>query len=116
MTDVVLQALSRYRINAETEATFQAGVERVLVAEGISYLREVQIGKRDRIDFLAVGGVGIELKTQGSESEVLRQLLRYAGCKQVKSLVLCTTRAAHMQLPRMLLGKPLAIHWQGGIW
>ena len=111
----LLVALARYRIDSTTEASFQAGVERVLRAEGITFEREVRLNDRDRIDFLLESGIGLELKTQGGENAVHRQLLRYAESDLIAELVLCTTRSVHKLLPRTVLDKALTVHFQGGI-
>lgn len=56
---------------------------------------EAVIGPRERIDFLVLGGVGVEVKTKGSARAVGEQLTRYSQCEGVTGLVLVTLRAAH---------------------
>lgn len=113
--DLIFDCLRAYRFDSGTEAAFQLGVERALSRAGFALEREVQLSRGDRIDFMLDGHVGLELKIAGAETAVLRQLARYAESPHVSALILCTTKSAHIQLPRMLLGKPLAVHWQGGI-
>jgi hypothetical protein len=113
--DKIFDCLARYRFDSGTEAAFQAGVERALCSGGIAFEREVRLAAGDRIDFMLEGHVGLELKIAGAETAVLRQLARYAESEHVSALILCTTKSAHIGLPRELLGKPLAVYWQGGI-
>lgn len=57
---------------------------------------EYPLSGRDRIDyFLPDSGVGIEVKVKGSPLEVGRQLERYAAHRDVRHLVLITTRYTH---------------------
>jgi hypothetical protein len=66
-----------------------------------------RIKAAERIDFM-VGRVGIELKVDGGNAEVLRQLDRYAASPDVDALVLITSRRRLVAgLPAELRGKPL---------
>lgn len=111
----VCACLRKYRYDASSEVAFQTGVSRALELGRFIFAREVRLGPRDRIDFLVDGGVGLELKINGAPSEVTRQLSRYAESEQIAALVLVTTRALHRMQPGTLLGKPLHVHWQGGL-
>lgn len=99
---------SRYRLACGTERELQDAIEDVLKQEGIAYEREVELGPTDRPDFM-VGGGAVEVKTQGSMTDVARQLLRYAKHQAVDRLMLVTTRSGHVHIHRALLGKPLVI-------
>jgi hypothetical protein len=69
--------------------------------------REVRLSDgRSRIDLMA-GGIGIEVKLDGSWANVTRQLMRYAKCDEILALVLVTTRAKHHRIPEQLAGKPI---------
>jgi hypothetical protein len=111
----VLNRLSGYRFATGDEVTFQLAVERALKREGLAYEREVRLSPQDRIDFLLANGVGLELKINGATAEVVRQLIRYAQNDRIEALILCTTRASHQSVPLDLGGKPVFVHWQGGI-
>lgn len=100
--------LERYRFDESTEDALQRGVAEVLGRESIPFTREVQITRRDRIDFL-VGAVGIECKTAGGLSPLVRQLHRYALADQVQSLIVLTARAQLGRVPPSLNGKPIAV-------
>ena len=77
-------------------------------AEGLTFRREVTRGA-DRIDFV-VDRVGIECKVDGSVADVTRQLERYALWGELDELVVVTTKGKHLNLPRMLNGKPVRVH------
>lgn len=111
----VVARLRRYRLQTVSEAAMQASVAAVLECARVSFEREVSLTKADRIDFLTADGVGIELKIDGSENEVARQLIRYAEHERVRELLLVTTRSKHLSLPREVMGKPLTVYIQGGL-
>jgi hypothetical protein len=79
--------------------------------------REVPLSdERSRIDLLVfpaiTGGpiIGVEVKLKGAPADVLRQLERYAACPEIDGLVLVTTSAKHLHLPRTFgNGKPLVV-------
>jgi hypothetical protein len=86
--------VSRYRYLTNNEGHLQDGLARALDLEGIPYAREAVIAAGCRIDFL-VARVGVEVKVNGSTTEVERQLRRYLASPLVDELVLVTTRARH---------------------
>ena len=116
MTDVaaITAAVSAWRYTYLDEHYLQAGLAAALNAAAIAYQREVVLGPRDRIDFLA-GTVGIEVKVAGSPARVAAQLLRYAHSDRVDALVLITTRRKHRALPPTLADVPLTDDCLGGI-
>jgi hypothetical protein len=105
--EAVIASLRRRRFNYSNEKDLQAGIATALQADGFEFSREHKLGDAGTIDFLVYGFLGIEVKIKGSPSDVARQLLRYAGCQEVKGLVLVTGRAALSSLPAELMGKPL---------
>lgn len=88
------------------ERELQDGIAQRLAASGIAFLREVILSPGDRIDFL-VDRIGIEVKVDGSISQVLRQLWRYAQRPEISSLILVTSRAKHGPTPPAMNGKPV---------
>ena len=100
--------LGRHRFRHATEKELQAGITEVLSVAGIAFEREVTVHPGDCIDFLLLGGLGIEVKTGGGLSEVTRQIGRYAATEAVSSLVLVTTLSRLANLPDSIAGKPLA--------
>lgn len=113
----VLDLLDRYRITGRAERQYQDSIEEILVANKVSHVREAALSPADRIDFLIDGGVGIEVKVQGSRAAVIRQLARYAESDQVNSLIVAaTTRRLMAVLPDEILGVPVSRHLlQGGL-
>lgn len=89
----------------------QAAVGEVLRDAGISVLPEFRLGAEDRVDFWCWNlGVAVECKVDGSPTEVLRQLTRYAKHECVKALVLVTSKARLSSLiPGELEGKPVMV-------
>lgn len=110
MPDTLASTLDRFRFHFVGEEELQCAVEQVLTDEGFSFSREHSLTEADRIDFL-VGGVGLEIKVDGSLSQVTRQLHRYAQCEEVKSLVLLTSRRKHCKMPPEMNGKTLTVIW-----
>ncbi|HMI94453.1 MAG TPA: hypothetical protein VK509_23935 [Polyangiales bacterium] len=114
-THDVLRCLTAHRFDSSTEERLQAGIAQALAAEGLQLEREVVLAPGSRIDFLSADGIGIEVKIEGTETSVLRQLMRYAEIDRVRELVLFTTRSKHLAMPATLRGKPLAVYFQGGL-
>ena len=89
---------------------------------GVHAAREHVLTKRDRLDFL-VGynpmwtatplGTAIEVKIDGSLSDLTRQLFRYAEHPAISGLLVVTTRSRHRALPPLILGKPIAVLFTG---
>lgn len=105
----LFELLRRHRFNITTEAELQQAVQRILDEHGLVYDREARI-IGGRIDFLVrlceprgslstdpppQHRVGIELKTGGSRSALIRQLWRYARGGEVDALLVVTTRRSH---------------------
>lgn len=82
-------------------------------------MREQRISDRDRPDFLIptdAGNIAVEVKIQGSGSQILRQLGRYAQSEQVQALVFVSTRRVLLSgIPLAIHGKPIAVALIGGV-
>lgn len=108
--DAVSALLSKYRFNYTDEILLQDGIAQALRGAGVEFEREVVLGNDGRIDFLISGGIGVEVKTQGSPSEVVSQLHRYAGNPRIAGLLLVTGRSRLAEgLPDRIAKKPLAV-------
>lgn len=106
----IVETLPRYRYRFADEAQLQAGIADVLVQAGIPFEREHVAGPRDRFDFLVPGGIVIEAKTQGSLSQALSQVRRYAARPDVSAVVLVACRFWATVAPvDELYGKPVRI-------
>lgn len=106
----ILAALSTRRIVGLSEADVQKSIAVALDEAGISCEREARLSDRDRIDFL-VGDVGIEVKTMGSRSAVIRQLSRYAQSDDINELILASSvRRLLFAIPEEILGVTVHKH------
>lgn len=101
------------RFRGSREVDLQDYIEGALARAELEYEREVELGPRDRVDFL-VDGVGIEVKVAGRVTSLTRQLHRYAQSERVRELVVVSTLMSHRVLPAEISGKPVvAIHVGG---
>lgn len=111
----IASAVARRRFRIVTEKDFQEALVRVFEAEKMEYRREVRLGPGDVVDFM-VGDVAVEVKVEGSPTQVLRQILRYLEYGEVSALVLVTRRAGSARgIPPQVLGKPVIVVpvWKG---
>lgn len=88
----------------------QREAAKVLVESGMTAVREHYLSPVAIVDILVDGCVAVECKIQGSPSEVLRQLRRYAVFPQVTGLVLLTAKVSVSALvPTELCGKRVVV-------
>lgn len=92
------------------ETSLHELVADALAGAGVAFEREVRLGPRERIDFLAEGGVGIECKKgKPNGPSLLRQITRYAAHERVVSIVVVTAWERHVRVPGEILGKPATV-------
>lgn len=103
----LLESIRSTRFRYTSEDDLQKGISAVLQAAGISHKREHRLDAKSRIDFMVEGGLGIEVKVDGSVASLGYQVLRYLQCEEIKGIVVVTTRSSHRDLPRELEGKPV---------
>lgn len=108
--DEVAGLLSTHAYLYCDEDELQQGIAQVLGDAGVAFDREWRAAAAGRIDF-RVGGVGVEVKVDGSLPAVLRQLHRYACCSEFPDgLVLVTSRRRHAGgAPAEIGGKPFRV-------
>lgn len=106
----IQQALAPVRIRYACEKDLQIGIAETLTAAGVPFEREVYLNAKDRVDF-RVAKVGVEVKTEGSVTQVTRQLHRYAQSSEVEAIVLVTDKAKHRAVPRKMNGKTVEVIW-----
>lgn len=110
----IRELLRPLRCSVVDEAALQDLIADSFTSEGVSFEREVRLSAHDRIDFLC-DTVGIEVKVDGSVSDVTRQLHRYAQSERVAEIILVTTRSRHTAVPASFAGKPIRVlHLMGG--
>lgn len=95
------------------EARLQQEIARVFDEKNIPYNREVVLSNQDRIDFM-VNNIGIEIKINGSSSEIFRQCRRYCRHNEVDELILASNKA--MGLPENIEGKSAFFFHLGRAW
>lgn len=108
-TSKLIAALAARSFRFDNERDLQDGIESVLKEAGITFERERALGDAGVIDFLVAGGIGIEVKVQGSHPEVARQLLRYADREEITEIILVTSKLRLGKLPETLRGKRLSV-------
>jgi hypothetical protein len=92
------------------EKSLQQGIGIALTEWALEFEPEVSLTPRDRIDFLVVDGIGVEVKSEGvTLAAVTRQLHRYAQSDRVKELIFVTTKSKHRDLPETMNDKPLHV-------
>jgi len=114
-TEEIEHALLRHRFRLSREVDLQLGIAEVLTRASVGFEREVRLGDAGTIDFLAAGGLGIEVKIDGSLAEVTRQVARYAQRPEIVGLMLVTTMMRHRAVPSSFADKPIrVVHLIGG--
>jgi DNA-binding LytR/AlgR family response regulator len=104
----LVELLEKSRMRTITEETFQVATAQALTDAGVEFKREHPLSRGDRVDFM-VGDIALELKIDGSSTEVLRQLQRYAQHEEVQAIVLLTSRSKLCRMPNSLNNKPLYV-------
>lgn len=103
----LLEAIRRTRFHYVSEDDLQRGLAKLLAESSIPFQREFHLDAQSRIDFMVEGGLGIEVKIDGSVADLGYQVLRYLKHEAVKGVLVVTTRSSHRDLPRELEGKPV---------
>jgi len=87
----------------------------IVLADVAGLHREHSFSPQDRIDFLLPDGVGIEVKIDGSLSDLARQVHRYAQREEITALIVVTNRLRLAELPETINGKPVVVVKVGGL-
>lgn len=105
----VRDLLMGYRFRGVREADYQQAIEDILAQRvEVPFEREVWLTRRDRIDFLFDGGLGIEVKVDDTRAKIIRQLGRYAQSERVTELLLASSRPSLVDnIPDVILGVPV---------
>lgn len=97
------------------ELRLQDAIAATLADHGVLFAREVRLTPQDIVDVLVEERIALEVKIDGSLSEVTRQLHRYAQSDRVAELLLVTTCSRHKPMPPAFAGKPIRVlHLMGG--
>lgn len=99
------------------EKGLQSAIALLLKEQGVSHVREKELGVGPVDFFLNEDGIGLEIKVKGSPSQVLAQLMRYAERPEINGILLVTTKCnVGRFVPSVLSGKPAGVIslWQNG--
>lgn len=98
------------RMTFRDEAELQGRIAQLLQAAGVAFERERVLSPGDRVDFLVLPGLGVEVKVGGPRTAIIRQLARYAAHDIIQGLVLVTASLRHTEaFPREIGGKSVGI-------
>jgi hypothetical protein len=109
----VCAVLRAGRVSLAREKETQADIASLLGARNIPHAREVDIGKRDIIDFL-IDRIGIEVKIGGSKRAIFAQCERYCRTGRLSALILATNVA--IGFPPEIAGIPCFVVSLGRGW
>jgi hypothetical protein len=109
-TQSVIELLDSCRFHFSTERDIQDAIEKVLNSQSIPFEREKVATRTERFDFF-LNGLVVEVKTQGSFADLLRQVHRYAQLDMVQEILVVTTKSNHRACPSEINGKPLSCFW-----
>lgn len=107
--DEIYDILSGYNYRFSDEKRLQEGIAAALKEHKVEFTKEYTLKKGVRIDFLVKGGIGIEVKVDGSVMAVNRQLQQYALHEAVTGILLVTSRGTHNQVERRLADTPIRV-------
>lgn len=105
----IADVLRGYVYRTTSEAAVQVGLAEALSTNSIAFAREVVLTPRDRIDFLVEESIGIEVKCDGTLTDLTRQIARYLAHERVGALLVVVTRRRLAHLPDTMLGKPVVV-------
>lgn len=106
--------LRGFRFHYGNEDDLQRGIEQALGESGADFSRELVLpGVFGRIDFMvhAKFEIGIEVKVEGANSSVGRQVARYLNCSKVEGIIVVTSKRRHRNFQSEYAGKPVEIVW-----
>ena len=113
--EAVRAALASKRFVYCNEKDLHVGIGHVLEAAFPGAVeREVPITKGSRLDFRVGAVVAVEVKIDGTLSELTRQVYRYAEIETLAGVVAVVGRARLRDLPDTMNGKPIAVVHLGG--
>lgn len=104
----IARVIRAHRFRYSSEEELQDGLAQALAAAGLPVEREVRLDSRNRID-IVVGRVGVEVKIDGSSSNVSRQCERYLQSDLLDGLVLVTSRVRHVHVGLTPEGKEFRV-------
>lgn len=106
----IITSVASYRYRFSSETALHDAIAEVLDTSSLAYQREFIASQRDRFDFLVDGRIVLEIKIDGSLSQVLGQVHRYCEYEYVSAVAILTTKLWANAFPANgLRGKPVSI-------
>jgi hypothetical protein len=106
----VCELLRSHRFSCSRELELQQAIGMVLAEAKVPFVREKHLSRKDRPDFLVDSHIAIEVKIDGSLTDVMRQVSRYAQQPGIEAVIVVTTRAMQaLRMPDEFCGKPVAV-------
>jgi hypothetical protein len=103
----ITSALENKRFRFSSEVDLQEGIEIALLQACLPFEREKVLSSRDRPDFVVDQQFAIEIKIQGTLSQALRQINRYAEHAKIKAILVVGTPHWVHHIPDVVGGKPV---------
>lgn len=116
--DNVIQALSSLRVGKIiVEYDLQNQIADVLNNASINFKKEYKLGPRNRVDFITVNGIAIEIKKgKPNRRKLYEQAERYMAFPEVKAMILVVETSIRDSLPSNINGKPCTIFGLQKLW
>ena len=103
------QVIGAHAYRWSSEADLQAALAAVLEPRCATVEREHRLAAADRLDFLLLGTIAVEVKLHGSATALLSQVQRYCDHPSIGAcLVVTPSRRLAAGWPETLRGKPVA--------
>lgn len=91
--EAVVAILGAVRFPLAREKETQAAIAAALAQRAVPFEREVDLGRRNIVDFVVAGETGIEVKVGGSKRDIFEQCRRYCRSGRLSALILATNVA-----------------------
>ena len=114
----IVKSIKGYSFAYTNEDELQRGIDRVFQQEDVSYEREFRLSDKDRLDFFVHSssvasdlrtGIAIEVKIDGTLTDLTRQVHRYMQDDLVEGVVVVTPKMRLARMPEEMNGKPLGV-------
>jgi hypothetical protein len=113
-TKQIVELFKGKRLNLDTEVYLQAEIQKLLITHSIEFIKEYELSKASRIDFLIGDDIGVEVKIKGSPIKIYEQCVRYCSYDRISEFILVTNRS--MGFPSSINGKPCYVVNLGLAW
>ena len=112
----VIRALETVRVPVtESEYQIHTLIAAALSGGGFSVRHEVRIAPRCRIDFVAAGNIGIEVKRgKPDRASLIRQCGRYLSSDEIEALIVVVD--TRVSLPDRICLKPVRVLGLNRLW